>query len=281
VSTSSEFTNVLPNVNLAFEPTGVDGLLLRLAAGRVMTRPRFTEINPTAVLSADDLTLVRSNPDLQPFEADYYDAGVEYYFGRGNVISAAVFHKSIKNFVEPISFAENYTFPGDPAPEEVVVRSFRNGGEGRVSGLELSLQTPFTFLPAPLDGFGGIFNYTRLESARTLGTGEEVEIPGNSPQTGNATLYYERGRLSARVAYNYRDTYLLEQFGPADNAIYVEGHGRIDVSASYRLAEGLSLTANLANLTEEGRYEYSTQPDRVMLHQLEGRTISLGLGYTF
>jgi TonB-dependent receptor len=280
-SSSNDFTNVLPSVNLAFEPTTISGMVLRLAGGRVMTRPRFTEINPTAVLSEDDLTLSRGNPDLKPFEADAFDAGVEYYFGSGNYVSVAVFHKEIKNFVEPISFTEDYTFPGSSAPEEVMATTFRNGGQGKVSGVEVSLQTPFTFLPAPLDGFGGIFNYTRLKSSRTLATGEEVEIPGNSPHTANATVYYERGGFSARVAYNYRDTYLKNQFGPANNPIYVDGQGRIDISAGYRMENGLAFTANVANLTKEGRYEYSGQSDRVMLHQLEDRTFTVGLGYTF
>ncbi len=278
---SNDFTNVLPSLNLAFEPTAVDGLVLRLGAGRVMTRPRFTEINPTAVLSEDDLTLTRGNPDLEPFQADAFDAGAEYYFGAGNYLSVAVFHKKIKNFVEPISFAEDYVFPGSATPEEVMATTFRNGGEGKVSGVEISLQTPFSFLPAPFDGFGGIVNYTRLSSSRTLATGEEVEIPGNSPHTANATVYYERGGFSARVAYNYRDTYLKNQFGPANNPIYVDGQGRIDISVGYRMENGLALTANVANLTKQGRYEYSGQSDRVMLHQLEGRTFTAGLGYTF
>lgn len=280
VSSSNSFTNVLPSANLAIEAYAVDGLIMRLAAGRVMTRPRFTEINPTAVLNEDDLTISRGNAELSPFLANQYDIGIEYYFGSGNMISLALFHKDISNFVEPYSLTEEYAFPGQ-APEDVLVTTYRNGGEGKVSGVEFSLQTPFTFLPAPFDGFGGIFNYTQLESSRTLADGSKVEIPGNSPKTANATIYYEKGGFSARVAYNYRDTFLKEQFGPGGNPIYVEGQGRIDLSAGYRWDTGLTLTANVANLTEENRYEYSGQPDRVMLYQLEGRMITLGLSYTF
>lgn len=280
VSSSSSFTNILPSANLAIEPHAVDGLIVRLAAGRVMTRPRFTEINPTAVLNDEDLTINRGNPDLEPFLANQYDAGVEYYFGEGNMVSLALFHKEIENFVEPYSLTESYAFPGR-APEDMLVTTYRNGGEGQVSGIEFSLQTPFTFLPAPFDGFGGIFNYTHLESSRTLADGSEVEIPGNSPKTANATLYYEKGGFSARVAYNYRDTFLKNQFGPGNNPVYVDGQGRIDLSGGYRWDNGLTLTANVANLTEEGRYEYSGQPDRVMLYQLEGRMITLGLSYAF
>ncbi|MGO4686618.1 TonB-dependent receptor [Brevundimonas sp. 2YAF1] len=246
VESSNSFSNVLPNINVAFEPTAVDGLIVRLGAGRVMTHPRFTQINPTATISEDDLTLVRGNPDLKPFEANYYDAGLEYYFGNGNLVSVAFFHKDIDNFVEPVSYVEAYLFPGATTPEDVRTTTYSNGGEGKVSGVEFSLQMPFTFLPAPLDGFGGIFNYTRLDSSRALATGQDVEIPGNSPHTANATLYYEKGGFSARVAYNYRDTFLKEQFGPANNPVYVEGQGRIDLSAGYRLENGLSLTATVA-----------------------------------
>lgn len=283
VETTSSNTAVLPAFNIAFEPSAIDGLVFRFAAGSVMTRPRFTQLNPTSTVSEDNFTLTRGNPDLEPFQANQFDAGVEYYFG-GNgegLVSLSLFRKDIKNFVEPVSFTEDYTFPGATTPEEVLVTTFTNGGKGNVSGLEFSLQSPFTFLPEPLDGFGGILNYTKLESSRTLATGAEVEIPGNSPFTANATLYYEKGGFSARVAYNYRDTYLKEQFGPANNQIYVEGQGRVDLSAGYNFDNGVALTLNVANLTEESRYEYSGQVDRVMLYQLEGRVVTMGLSYVF
>lgn len=283
VETTNSSTQTLPSFNVAFEPTFLDGLVMRFAAGRVMTRPRFTELNPTSTVSEDALTLTRGNPDLNPFLANQFDAGLEYYFGAGGegLISLAFFHKDIENFVEPVSYFDEYTFPATTAPEQVLVTTYTNGGEGKVSGLEFSVQTPFTFLPAPFDGFGGILNYTKLESSRTLATGADVEIPGNSPYTANATLYYEKGGFSARIAYNYRDTYLKEQFGPGNNQIYVEGQGRIDLSGGYKFDNGVSFTVNVANLTEEGRYEYSGQIDRVMLNQLEGRVVTAGLNYTF
>lgn len=283
VETTNSSTQTLPTFNVAFEPSFVDGLVMRFAAGRVMTRPRFTELNPTSTVSEDALTLTRGNPDLDPFLANQFDAGLEYYFGEGGegLISLAFFQKDIENFVEPVSYFDEYTFPGTSTPEQVLVTTYTNGGKGKVSGLEFSVQTPFTFLPAPFNGFGGILNYTKLESSRTLATGADVEIPGNSPYTANVTLYYEMGPFSARVAYNYRDTYLKEQFGPGNNQIYVEGQGRIDLSGGYKFDNGVSFTLNIANLTEEGRYEYSGQIDRVMLNQLEGRVVTAGLNYTF
>jgi TonB-dependent receptor len=283
VESSSSVTNVLPNLNVIVEPAWVGGVVFRFAAARVMTRPRFTQLNPTATVNDDDLTVSRGNPDLEPFLANQFDAGVEYYFGAdgAGLLAASFFHKDIENFVEPYSDVGDYTFPGAAAPEQVLISSYRNGGEGSVTGIELVAQTTFDFLPAPFDGFGGIVNYTYLDSSRTLDTGVDVQIPGNSPHTLNATLFYEKGPFSIRASYNYRDTYLQEQFGPRDNAIYVDADGRIDLSASYTMDSGVSVNLNVANLTGENRYEYADQPDRAILYQLDGRIVTFGVGYTF
>lgn len=283
VTASSSDINVLPALNLSWTPNALEGLVVRAAAGRVMTRPRFNQMNPTATVNEDTMVVSRGNPDLKPFLASQYDLGVEYYYGesRLNMLSAAVFYKDIENFTEPYTYTDDYVFPGTSEPEEVAISSFRNGGSGRISGVELSAQMVFDFLPSPLDGFGAVLNYTYIDSARTLATGQDVEIPGNSPHTVNAILFYEKGPISLRTSYNFRDTYLKEQFGPRNNTIWVDQDGRLDVSVSYEIMDGLKFVANAVNVLNENRYEYADQPDRMMLHQLDGRFITFGIGYSF
>ncbi len=279
--TGSSDTEWLPSANLALTSDHAPDLVLRLAAARVMTRPRPAQLNPTITWSVTDMSLARGNPDLKPFVANQLDAGLEYYFGprKEGLAAIALFHKDIENFVEPAVAKESYVVtPGQPA-ETVPVATFRNGGKGRVTGIELSVQTPFSVMTEALTGFGGAFNYTWLDAGRELSDGRSAAIPGNSQNTINATLYYDNGPFSARASYNFRDSYLEEEFGPSGNRIIVDDDGRLDVSFRYRMENGLRLSFDIANLTGEGRFSYADVKDRVISNQLEGRTVMVSLGY--
>ncbi|MDP1323987.1 TonB-dependent receptor, partial [Klebsiella pneumoniae] len=38
-------------------------------------------------------------PSLKPQTSNQFDLGIEYYYGRGNLVSAALFYKKISNFI--------------------------------------------------------------------------------------------------------------------------------------------------------------------------------------
>jgi len=63
------------------------------------------------------------------------------------------------------------------------VSSYRNGGSASIAGVELNLQTPFTFLPGVLRNFGGAFNYTYTDSEFTDAFGFSYSFPGASRAT--------------------------------------------------------------------------------------------------
>jgi len=115
-----------------------------------------------------------------------------------------------------------------------------------------------------------------------------------SPNSYNATLYYDDGRFSARVSTSYRDGYIGEvlsrenvwdldgnQFGTAD----VTGkHSvrNVDFNTSYKLNDKLSLTFEAINLldTPDRRYVDSDLmlPDR---STITGRQYYIGARYRF
>ena len=76
---------------------------------------------------------------------------------------------------------------------------------------------------------------------------------GLSKWAANATLYYDDGRFSIRGLVAYRSDYL--QRVPAQNVVNdVEGKNstlNVDASASYRLTDNITLTAEAINLTDE------------------------------
>ena len=138
------------------------------------------------------------------------------------------------------------------------VTSRVNTPGGELTGYEITLQTPFTFLPEPFEGFGTVLNYTSIESEfeyiTNATTGATVTQPlvGQSPTSYSATLYYERGPFQARVSGVYRDEYLT--LVPAQNGNDVEGKAEqfnVDFSASYSLTDNFSFSFEALNLTDQ------------------------------
>ena len=169
------------------------------------------------------------------------------------------------------------------ASQAYTVRSSRNGGAATIYGFELNLQTPFTFLPAPLDNFGGSVNYTYTDSEFTDAFGFSYSFPGASRDTANVVLYYEQGKFSTRLAYNFRNEYLIHSANDPDgaNALYGEGSGRLDLSVRYRFGKNWRVSFDALNLTDEQSYKYYDTVQRYQNFEFEGKIYSVSLAYTF
>ena len=76
---------------------------------------------------------------------------------------------------------------------------------------------------------------------------------GISKHTVNATLFYEKGKFSARTAYNWRSEFLITQrddifpFSP----IWQEASGQMDASIFYSVTKNLKLGIQGVNLLDE------------------------------
>ena len=103
-------------------------------------------------------------------------------------------------------------------------------------------------------GFGFILNYTIVRGDATYdntrpSTVTQFALTGLS-DSANAVIYYDKGGLQARVAYNWRDQFLA---GAGLNPFYVEAYGQFDASASYEFTPGLTVFVEGINLTGESR----------------------------
>ena len=103
-------------------------------------------------------------------------------------------------------------------------------------------------------GFGVILNYTIVRGDATFdntkpSTVTQFALTGLS-DSANAVLYYDKGGLQARVAYNWRDQFLA---GAGLNPVYTEPYGQFDASASYEFMPGLTGFVEGINLTAQGR----------------------------
>ena len=276
----------LPSANVVLAFGDNDNVLFRAAAARVLTRPTIEEINPSIDLNFDDQDGSRGNPDLEPFRAWSYDAGIEIYFGEANegLFSATFFYKDVENFIAPTQIIESYGFPEEGiAQQDYLINTFENGGAAEIYGVEVNFQTPFTFLPAPFDGFGVFANYTYTDSSFTNSLGNTFSFPGASEHVANLVGYYERGIFSTRLAYNYRDDFLIVPSSAADgsNASFGQGAGRFDFAARLRFDNGIRVNFDVLNITEEQEYNFFDTPNRLDDLTFEGRVFQFSIGYRY
>ncbi|MEL6487448.1 MAG: TonB-dependent receptor, partial [Pseudomonadota bacterium] len=282
----ASYQDWLPSANVVLAFGDQENILFRAAVARVLTRPTIEEINPSVDLDFDDADGSRGNPDLDPFRAWSYDAGVEIYFGEANegLFSATFFYKDVENFIAPTQIFETYAFPEEGiAEQEYLITTFENGGAAEIYGVEVNFQTPFTFLPAPFDDFGIFANYTYTDSSFTNSFGNTLSFPGASEHVANIVGYYESGIFSTRLAYNYRDDFLIVPSSQADgrNASFGQGAGRFDFAARLRFDNGIRVNFDVLNITEEQEFNYYDTPNRLDDLTFEGRVFQFSIGYRY
>ena len=82
--------------------------------------------------------------------------------------------------------------------------------------------------------------------------------------TANLTAIYEKYGFSARLAYNWRDTFLLTTNEGGDRSgTYVEDYGQYDLNVSYDINEQLAVSFEGINLTGEDQRIYHRVPEQV------------------
>jgi iron complex outermembrane recepter protein len=270
-----DYVDVLPSANLRW--TLDDTLLLRAAASRTISRPNLASLTATVSVNAGARTMTQQNPYLQPFRATNFDLGLEWYFGRRNLISIAAFHKTLDSLVESAVVTENYTVnqvnpDGTTTPVELDFRVTRpvNREGVRVRGLEFSYQQPFSFLPGPLKHTGIIANYTFLENSSPL------KLTATSRNSFNLSAYYEDRRFSIRASYSYRDGFLATPETATADGESLDDFGMLNASATLRLTRGISATVQVSNILDVDTVRISSL-DVPMYYSDPGRRIVFGI----
>lgn len=295
VNGSSDNVDVLPTLNLRMKLR--PDLQLRFSGGRAITRPGFSQLNPVVTLNAPTTTGGANgtgsggNPELENVTSDNYDLALEHYFARGSYVSVTGFYRKIDGYVQTFAALENV------GGTNYIVTRPRNAGEGHLDGVEVTYQHFPEFLPSFLKGFGWHTNYTFIEGEQDVAdtrpgaaVGARVNLPFAqvSKHSYNIVAIYERGPFSARLAYNRRGSFIDTFNGPNPpgdplRTITVKETDRMDFSASYRFAKGLTLTFDATNLLDSKFQDYFGP--NANLHprdtRLYDRTIEFGLRYRY
>jgi TonB-dependent receptor len=277
---SNSGTNALPSLNLRFKWT--DTLQSRLSASKVVTYPDFSQLAPSYNILATSQSATAGNPDLKPTKASQVDGTLEWYFSRSSSVYGAVFYKKVKDFVF------NNVVPG------VVIDGITynlteplNSGSGSIKGLEFGYQQFLDFLPGLWSGLGVQANYTYIDAiAPTSVAGVTTTLPGLSKNSYNLVGIYEKGRVSARVAYNWRSQFYQTVYSGATaalaaNPIFFHQYGWLDASLTYDLTNQWAVYAqgdNLLRTRLRTFYGVETVPDA---NEIDDRQYLLGVRFKF
>lgn len=263
----SSYSYLLPSFNLKLGVS--EDLLFRFAVSKVLSRADNGFIRNFLNVGLDGsgaLVAEAGNPGIRPATAWQFDATAEWYFARVGSLSFNLFYKDINDFfyqnVRTIQFTSNNI------TRDILVRGPDNfDGNGKVKGFEIAYQQTYDFLPGFLDGLGFSGNYTYIKSkglpnsflnGGNNASGSTVP-PGNLPleqlskHNINAALFYEKGPVSIRAAYNWRSRFLLTA---ADvifpyYSIFNNATGQLDASAFFSINDKIKVGVQGVNLLNE------------------------------
>jgi TonB-dependent receptor len=294
-SGKTSYDQIFPNLQAIYRAT--DRFVARAAISRTIGRPAYEDARPLSNFQYSSLgsaaldpvqfpnsgSLNIGNPQLQPFDSQNYDISLEWYVGGSGIVSLAAFRKDIDDPIFTYSETQRNVVYNTIGLETLNLTGRRNADSGRITGVEANVYLTFSFLPAPFDGFGIDANYTTISSEVKVPTrpGEDLPFFRQPGEIINATLFYERGRFSARVAYNRTDEQLYTLGSNLLSDIYLLPRYQYDLMARYKLTNKFALTASVRNLTEEKeQFSYGIR-NLMRTSRLLGREYRLGVDYTF
>lgn len=297
---TNSYGNFLPSLSVAYDAT--TELVLRAGVSRTMTRPSLSSLAPIKSYSDVNFTVTGGNSQLDPLVSDNFDVGLEWYFTQQAVLGVALFYKDIDSFISSPT-TEGPLRPEDRAAVAAVYptqpqllspdltwtyRTAANTDGTKLEGFEIAYQQTFRNLPGFWKNFGFVGNFAYVDAETTVTrSGQDVRVPleGLSPNSWNATLYYEMPRWGARVSVNNRDDYITNNLGSNGNlSEATTGPARWDLSAFFHINESFSLALEGINLSDEVERLYTTGDGTMNLVRevnSSGRQIFLGLRYNY
>lgn len=180
----------LPGVTVTWEAT--DSLQFRASASQTIARPQFRELIFQPFTDPDNQRQFIGNPALIDSELVNAEVRAEYYFGKGNRVSAAGFYKEIDNPIEPyVSIGADTSF----------TTRYANAPKAELFGGEFEFQWT-----KPLFDWGATgwleskemilaTNYTYTQSELQVGAGDVTRIftAGVGPIENDADLFFING----------------------------------------------------------------------------------------
>ena len=256
---TQDYEHWFPNLNLRYWFSS--NLTGHFAYTETLARPSFTDAAARLLIETqgEDRAAEAGNPALQPYDSKNLDLSVDYAFSPRAQLSAGVFTKAIKNYIQLTKLEDLSQWPGFTE-----VTQATNGDTATLRGVELSGHRYFT------SGWQLGLNATWLDT--------KAALPDVSDSVVNLLLGYEAERLSGQLSVTHKGRAF--QFYEQRIGVYQAPHTQVELSLQYGLNANLTLYFNGLNLTDEPLYWYHGGRKFNYQYERYGRTLELGVKWS-
>lgn len=245
-TTKKKYTEVLPNVNIVFEPG--DQWVLRASAAKVISRPNYGDMSSYLWLSDVTRTGGGGNPELEPYKSTNLDISAEWYFAKNAILAGTLFHKKVDDYILVSTKKEQHFNQNRGEMSEYDIARPNNAGSGTIKGFSLAFQGNLGY------GFGLLTNYTFADAKGEDGS----RLPFNSKHQLSVSPFFENDLVSARVTYSQRSKYYTQ--ADRGNFLVTDGHKSLDANIGFKISNQLSLALDGMNLTDSEYRSYAEVP---------------------
>ena len=300
------YSEILPNLDVNMSVR--DNLLVRASYSKTIARSSISSMFPATTLSArpgGPYNASQGNPNLLPYASNNLDVSLEWYYKPGSYASLGYFRKYVDNFIgatvvkgtvndvngNPItdpsvnpragcpdlSATPNPACLSQPGDPNVIwdISTVTNLESREVDGWEAAVQHTFGET-----GFGILLNATLVNSDASVDPynfNTVIALTGLS-NSANAVVFYEKHGFQARLAYNWRDKFLLAL---GTEPTYTAAYGQLDLSASYDLSSRFTVFFEGLNVTNATTRRYGRFEAQLIDAEQYGSRYSIGLRAKF
>lgn len=252
-ASSDEFM-LNPSAHLQWKLTDTDQF--RFSVARTVRRPSVDQLVPSVTLeSPGDYDVTIGNPDLKMERALGFDLGFEHTIGRQGVVGINLFRRNISDLIGLVKTERPVTDAGqDPGDYPGGLYTFKNLGKARVSGAELDLSLPLSFMGMDNTGFFG--NYTRLFSKRLNPyTDKDVTVDDQPSYVYNVGVTQDIPEWGVSFGLSYQKQGIAWQHNSVSELQNTTYDGNLEVFLEKRLGKSVVMRLTGNNLLDACSYQ--------------------------
>jgi TonB-dependent receptor len=282
-TTHKSYLNVFPTAQARYDFR--PDLVLRATYSTGIGRPGFTQTIASASVDTGAGTVTTGNPNLRPTYGNNFDLALEWYLSNSGILSVGAFDKQFSDYI--VGRTVNGHYPGIVGIAKLT--TYENVPSAYARGFEAAYVQKFTWLPEAFHNLGVDTNVTYVDSRVALRDGENTLLPGTSPWTANAAVFYEADGLNLRIAAEYVGANLFSIGGPAPapgaptTDTWEDKRLQVDFTSSYQVDRHVQVYFNVKDLNNEPLrfYEGKGRPDRPLQREFYDQTFEAGVKARF